>query len=127
MHKSGTLLTFHRTRLRLACLGATQPSPIVASAFLSKPGPVAVVTFRALSLLPNAVRLRNPFCDIMRIDLSRLITQKEAAEIRGCTPQAINRLVQRGSLKSVEVLGRRLVYRDEVEKFKPSKGGRPKG
>jgi hypothetical protein len=63
----------------------------------------------------------------MRIDLSRLITQKEAAEIRGCTPQAINQLVQRGSLKSVEVLGRRLVFRDEVEKFEPSKGGRPKG
>jgi len=100
--------------------------PAATSAFLSKFGPVAVVTFRAWSLLPNAVRSRNPFCDIMRIDLSKLITQKEAAEIRGCTPQAINRLVRRGSLKSVEVLGRRLVFRDEVEKFKPSKGGRPK-
>lgn len=62
----------------------------------------------------------------MRVDLSKLITQKEAAEIRGCTPQAINQLVQRGSLKSVEVGGRRLVFRDEVEKFKPNKGGRPK-
>ena len=62
----------------------------------------------------------------MRIDLSKLITQKEAAEIRGCTPQAINRLVQRGSLKTVEVGGRRLVFRDEVEKFTPSVGGRPK-
>lgn len=62
----------------------------------------------------------------MRIDLEKLITQKEAAEIRGCTPQAINRLVRRGSLKSVEVLGRRLVFKDEVEKFEPSKGGRPK-
>jgi len=29
MSKSGTLLTFNRTRLRLACLGATQPSPVV--------------------------------------------------------------------------------------------------
>ena len=62
----------------------------------------------------------------MRVDLSKLITQKEAAKIRGVTPQAINRLVQRGSLKSVEVLGRRLVFRDEVEKFEPSKGGRPR-
>jgi len=62
----------------------------------------------------------------MRVDLSKLITQKEAAEIRGCTPQAINQLVHRGSLKSVEVLGRRLVFKDEVEKFKPSLGGRPK-
>ena len=62
----------------------------------------------------------------MRVDLSKLITQKEAAEIRGCTPQAINQLVQRGSLKSIEVGGRRLVFKDEVEKFKPSLGGRPK-
>jgi len=62
----------------------------------------------------------------MRIDLSKLITQKEAAEIRGCTPQAINQLVQRGSLKTIEVGGRRLVFRDEVEKFEPNKGGRPK-
>jgi len=61
----------------------------------------------------------------MRVDLSKLITQKEAAEIRGCTPQAINQLVQRGSLKSIEVGGRRLVFKDEVEKFKPSLGGRP--
>jgi excisionase family DNA binding protein len=63
----------------------------------------------------------------MRVDLSKLITQKEAAEIRGCTPQAINQLVQRGSLKTIEIGGRRLVFRDEVEKFKPSVGGRPKG
>ena len=62
----------------------------------------------------------------MRVDLSNLITQKEAAEIRGCTPQAINRLVQRGSLKTIVVGGRRLVFRDEVEKFVPDKGGRPK-
>jgi len=62
----------------------------------------------------------------MRVDLSKLITQKEAAEIRGCTPQAINQLVQRGSLKSIEVGGRRLVFKDEVENFEPSKGGRPK-
>jgi len=62
----------------------------------------------------------------MRIDLNNLITQKEAAEIRGCTPQAINQLVQRGSLKSIVVGGKRLVFKDEVEKFQPSKGGRPR-
>jgi excisionase family DNA binding protein len=77
-------------------------------------------------IITNAVRTRNLFCDRMRIDLSNLITQKEAAEIRGVTPQSINRLVQRGSLKSVVVGGRRLVFRDEVERFEPSKGGRPK-
>jgi excisionase family DNA binding protein len=78
-----------------------------------------------LSLLQNTFHARKPFWD-MRVDLSKLITQKEAAKIRGCTPQAINQLVQRGSLKSIEVGGRRLVFKDEVEKFQPSKGGRPK-
>ena len=101
--------------------------PAATSAFLSKcNNGNRAEPFRAWLLLQNAFHIRKPFCDKMRVDLSKLITQKEAAEIRGCTPQAINQLVQRGSLKSVEVLGRRLVFRDEVEKFKPSKGGRPK-
>src|ERR1700730_1114108 len=37
MRESGTLLTLlDRTRLRLACLGATQPSPVSSSALLPK-------------------------------------------------------------------------------------------
>jgi excisionase family DNA binding protein len=63
----------------------------------------------------------------MRIDLNKLVSQKEAAEIRGCTTQAISGLIQRGSLKTVTVGGKRLLFRDEVEKFVPSVGGRPKG
>jgi len=80
----------------------------------------------AARIITDIFQTRNLFCDRMRIDLDKLITQKEAAELRGCTPQAINRLVQRGSLKTVLVAGKRLVYRNEVEKFKPGVGGRPR-
>jgi excisionase family DNA binding protein len=54
-----------------------------------------------------------------------LISQSEAAEIRGVSREAIHRLVKRGRLRSVEISGRAFVYRSEVESFEPSKGGRP--
>ena len=58
-------------------------------------------------------------------DLSNLISQKEAAELRGVTLAAISDLINRGRLESVEVGGRRYVRRTEVLDFKPGKGGRP--
>ncbi len=54
-----------------------------------------------------------------------LITQTEAAELRGVSLRSINNLVQRGRLKSFEQFGRTLVYRSEVLAFEPLKGGRP--
>lgn len=54
-----------------------------------------------------------------------LITQSEAADLSGRSVSAINELVRRGRLRSVEKFGKRLVYRSEVEAFEPSKGGRP--
>jgi hypothetical protein len=48
-----------------------------------------------------------------------LITQGEAAQLRGVTPQAISELVRRGRLRSVERFGLRLVYRSEVLAFEP--------
>ena len=63
----------------------------------------------------------------MRIDLNKMVTQAEAAEIRGVSVQAINYLVKHGRLRSIKVAGRVLLFRDEVEKFQPSLGGRPKG
>jgi hypothetical protein len=62
----------------------------------------------------------------MKIDLSKMVTQAEAAEIRGVSVQAINYLVKRGRLKSLKVAGRVLLFRREVETFKPDLGGRPK-
>jgi hypothetical protein len=61
----------------------------------------------------------------MKIDLSKMVTQAEAAEIRGVSVQAINYLVKRRRLKSIKVAGRVLLFRKEVEAFKPNLGGRP--
>jgi len=62
----------------------------------------------------------------MTVDLKDLITQKEAAEIRGVSVQAINDLVRRGRLKTVTIAGRKCLSRSEVEKFEPKQAGRPK-
>ncbi len=57
----------------------------------------------------------------------KLITQAEAAEIRGVSVAAINDLVRRGRIRSEEKYGKVLVYRSEVEGFQPVRAGWPKG
>lgn len=59
-------------------------------------------------------------------DLSELISISEAAKIRGVTHGAIQDLIRRGKLSAVEIGGRRLLNRSEVETFKPKSIGRPK-
>lgn len=54
-----------------------------------------------------------------------LISIADAARIRGVTHGAIRDLIDRGKLNAVEVAGRRLVSRVEIEAYEPSKGGRP--
>jgi Helix-turn-helix domain len=55
-----------------------------------------------------------------------LISQAEAARIRGVSQQAIANLIRRGRLASVSVAGRTLVLRTDVETFIPKpKQGRP--
>jgi hypothetical protein len=55
-----------------------------------------------------------------------LISQAEAARIRGVSQQAIANLIRRGRLMSTLVAGRTLVLRPEVEAFVPKpKLGRP--
>jgi hypothetical protein len=55
-----------------------------------------------------------------------LISQAEAARIRGVSQQAIANLIRRGRLISTLVAGRTLVLRSEVEAFVPKpKLGRP--
>jgi len=63
----------------------------------------------------------------MNVKASDLITQKEAAEIRGVSRQSIADLVRRGKLTTVTIGKRNFLIRSEVKKFKPSTGGRPKG
>ncbi|PYP82356.1 MAG: hypothetical protein DMF61_26610 [Blastocatellia bacterium AA13] len=59
-------------------------------------------------------------------NLDDMISQAEAARIRGVTPQAIGHLIKAGKLKTVMVAGRVLVFRSEIENFTPDLGGRPK-
>lgn len=52
-----------------------------------------------------------------------LVTQKEAAEIRGISPQAIHQLVKAGRFNTVTIGARQFLFRKEVEQYKPHKTG----
>lgn len=56
-----------------------------------------------------------------------LISQTEAARIRGVTRSAIADLIRRGKLQTVEVAGRPLLRRADILSYEPSVGGWPKG
>jgi len=62
----------------------------------------------------------------MKVELDDLITQTEAAAIRGVAVQSISDLVRRGKLKTVTIGKRKFLLRSEVKKFKPGVGGRPR-
>lgn len=57
---------------------------------------------------------------------SEWISQAEAARLRGVTRQAISKLVKKGRLRTVNLAGRTLVNRFDVENFEPLEAGRPK-
>lgn len=54
-----------------------------------------------------------------------LISQAEAARLRGVTRAAIQDLVRRGRVRSVDVGGRSLVYRSEIVNYEKGAAGRP--
>jgi len=54
-----------------------------------------------------------------------LISQAEAAQLRGVSRASINQLVARQRLRSVVVGGKPYLFRAEVLNFAPDKGGRP--
>jgi excisionase family DNA binding protein len=56
-------------------------------------------------------------------ELRELITVSEAAEIRNVSRQAIHALIERGRLRSVNMFGRVLLYRSEVEAFEKEPPG----
>ena len=58
--------------------------------------------------------------------LTDLISQKEAAEIRGVSIQAIHYLIKSGRLQGIKVGEKTFVLRKEVEAFEPKRTGRPK-
>jgi predicted site-specific integrase-resolvase len=53
-----------------------------------------------------------------------LISQAKAAELCGVTRAAIQELVRRGRLNSIEAEGRKLIYYKEVEAFAAEKAER---
>ncbi len=57
--------------------------------------------------------------------LEDLITPAEAARIRGVTRQTIAHLINRERFTTKTVGGRLFLYRSEVERFEPERGGRP--
>lgn len=57
-------------------------------------------------------------------DPNDLISQADAAKLRGVSRASINELVTRGRLRTVEIGGKPYLYRKEVENFEPDKGGR---
>ena len=62
----------------------------------------------------------------IKIDLSELVSQQEAAEMRGVSIQAIGDLMKRGRFTVILVGGKRLLLRKEVEAFVPRRTGRPR-
>lgn len=58
--------------------------------------------------------------------LSDLVSQAEAARIRGVSRQAISKLLKEGKLTAHRVAGRILVSREEVETYQIKPAGRPK-
>lgn len=63
----------------------------------------------------------------MLIDPDDMITQAEAARIRGVSHEAIRNLVERGRFNVQMIGGKIFLSKREVERFKPSVGGRPRG
>ena len=63
---------------------------------------------------------------VVEADLTDLITQTEAAQLRQCSLAAIANLVKRGRLSTFEQFGKTLVSRREVEALEDQRGW-PKG
>jgi len=60
------------------------------------------------------------------VEPNALVSQAEAARIRGVSKQAIANLIARKRLETVVIAGRTLLYRSDVEAFVPlPKTGRP--
>jgi hypothetical protein len=62
----------------------------------------------------------------MKIDPEELISQAQAARIRGCSHQAIVGLVKRGKLRTFKIGDKIFVLKSEVEAYNPGRAGRPK-
>jgi excisionase family DNA binding protein len=64
---------------------------------------------------------------MVKKEVGDLITQAEAARIRGVSRPAIHKLVAKGKLRTVDVGGIAFVYRKDILNYKEGKPGRPPG
>jgi predicted XRE-type DNA-binding protein len=71
---------------------------------------------------------KEPSKTVHKEDSKKYLSQAEAARLRGVSKQAIAALIQRGRLTPVEVAGRIVVLRSEIEGFvaRPKFGNPPK-
>lgn len=53
------------------------------------------------------------------------ISQSEAARLRRVSRQAIARLMKKGRFRKIAIAGRTLLSREDVERYKPERPGRP--
>ena len=90
-----------------------------------QPGYVFTTLF-GLRIIQKLYTERKGFSTTMKIDPADLITQAEAARIRGVSHQTISYLRKQGRIRSFEIGGRLFVLRSEVVNYKPKPGGRPK-
>jgi predicted XRE-type DNA-binding protein len=59
------------------------------------------------------------------MNVSDLITQAEAARLRGVTRATISALVKKGRFKTFSIAGQQFLSRTQVVSFVPHVGGRP--
>lgn len=81
--------------------------------------------FVVLSNYGRLVQVSKQRCFLATIDLTDLISQAEAARLRGVSREAIYDLVARGRLEAIEIGGMKFVQRSEVLGFKERPAGRP--
>jgi len=60
------------------------------------------------------------------INIKDWITQAEAARTRKVSRQAINKLVKAGRIRTIDVGGAILVFKEDVKNFEAKSSGRPK-
>lgn len=80
--------------------------------------------FGVLSRFNDTRNILSMSSNLIEDDADEWISQAEAARLRGVSRQAIADLVKRKRLATLEIGGRLLVRRKEIEQFKANLAGR---
>jgi Helix-turn-helix domain len=59
------------------------------------------------------------------MNLNDLITQADAARLRGVSRASVNELVRKGRFRRVQIGGKTFLLKSEVLSYVPETGGRP--